>query len=150
MAAEVLLGGKPYYRKPHVYPAVETWNILYSELLRDLYPAVTDGMYDYFPKIGNPVERSDAPLPICKSAQDKLNRLGYESIELTPDQCNITNAREYNGDYYPIDMLKIVPLQPKPMSDVADFLDGIDFSGGKSKRIRTKKLKRSKRKSRRK
>ena len=90
------------------------------------------------------MKRSNDPRRICKSAQDKLNSLGYESIELTPDQCNITNAREYNGDYYPIDMLKSQPIR----SDVADFLDGIDFSGGK--RTRTKKLKRSKRKSRRK
>lgn len=36
------------------------------------------------------------------------------------------------------------------MTDVADFLDGIEFDGGKSKRTRTKKLKRSKRRSRRK
>ena len=143
-AQEVPIEGKPYYRKPHVYPAVETWNRLYSELLPNLSPAFTHEGYDYFPKIGNPVERSNDPGRICKSAQDKLNRLGYESIELTPDQCNITNAREYNGDYYPIDMLKIQPIR----SDVADFLDGIDFSGGK--RTRTKKLKRSKRKSRRK
>ena len=145
-AQEVPIEGKPYYRKPHVYPAVETWNRLYSELLPNLSPAFTHEGYDYFPTIGNPVERSNDPGRICKSAQDKLNRLGYESIELTPDQCNITNAREYNGDYYPIDMLKIVPLQSKPISDMAAFLDGM-FGG---KRIRTKKLKRSKRKSRRK
>ena len=36
--------------------------------------------------------------------------------------------QESNGDYYPIDMLKI-----QPMTDVADFLDGIEFDGGKSK-----------------
>ena len=140
---EVVMDGKIYFRKLHVYPAVETWNQLYPALLDLGYPAVTHEGYDYFPKIGNPVKRSKDPLSICKSAQDKLNRLGYESIELTPEQCNITNAREYNGDYYPIDMLKIVPK--KPTSDMEDFLDGI--FGGKR---RTKKLKCSKRRSRRK
>ena len=143
--AEVEIEGKPYYRKQSVYPAVEMWNTLYPTLLNLGYPAVTHEGYDYFPKIGNPVKRSNDPRRICKSAQDKLNSLGYESIELTPDQCNITNAREYNGDYYPIDMLKIVPTQPT--SDMEDFLDGIDFEGGKR---RTKKMKRSKRRSRRK
>lgn len=142
---EVVMDGKIYFRKLHVYPAVETWNQLYPALLDLGYPAVTHEGYDYFPKIGNPVKRSKDPLSICKSAQDKLNELGYESIELTPTQCNITNAREYNDDYYPIDMLKIVPKQPT--SDMEDFLDGIDFSGGKR---RTKKMKRSKRRSRRK
>ena len=146
---EVVMDGKTYFRKLYVYPAVETWNKLYPALLDLGYPAFTDGTYDYFPKIGNPVKRSNDPRIICKSAQDKLNRLGYESIELTPTQCNITNAREYNGDYYPIDMLKIQPTQPKQSnSDIEDFLDGIDFDGGK--RIRTKKMKRSKRRSRRK
>ena len=143
--AEVEIEGKPYYRKQSVYPAVEMWNTLYPTLLNLGYPAVTHEGYDYFPKIGNPVKRSNDPRRICKSAQDKLNSLGYESIELTPDQCNITNAREYNGDYYPIDMLKI-----QPMTDVGDFFDGIEFDGGKPKRTRTKKLKRSKRRSRRK
>jgi hypothetical protein len=145
---EVVMDGKTYFRKLHVYPAVETWNQLYPALLDLGYPAVTHEGYDYFPKIGNPVKRSDDPLSICKRAQDKLNRLGYESIELTPTQCNITNAREYNGDYYPIDMLKIQPIQTKQSnSDMVDFLDGFDFDGGKRTR---KKMKRSKRRSRRK
>ena len=31
--AEVVIEGKPYYRKPSVYPAVEMWNTLYPTLL---------------------------------------------------------------------------------------------------------------------
>jgi hypothetical protein len=135
-AIEVIIEGKNYFKKLHVYPAVETWNQLYPRLLNLGYPAVTHEGYDYFPKIGTEVGRSNNPRLICEIAQDKLNLLGYESIELTPEQCNITNVREHKGDYFPIDMLKIRPLR----SDMAEFLDGI--FGGKR---RTKKLKRSKR-----
>jgi hypothetical protein len=135
-AIEVEIARKKYFRKLHVHPAVETWNKLYRRLLPELYLAFHDKVYDYFPTVGTEVKRSNDPHRICRIAQDKLNSLGYESIELTPEQCNITNVREHKDDYFPIDMLKIRPLR----SDMAEFLDGL--FGGKR---RTKKLKRSKR-----
>jgi hypothetical protein len=139
IATLVTVHGRPYYKKESMGPSnVATWNDLYGEHAKILnlgYPAVLHNGDDYYPKLGEPVICSPREcIGICKIAQDKLNHAGYESIELTPEQCNINNVRVLNGDYFPIDMAKIQPL----MTD-EDFMN--DLFGGKKRKHRRKTVK---------
>jgi hypothetical protein len=74
------------------------------------YISELDGTYIFLPKLGNAVSEEICK-EACKKAQKSLNKVGYMHIDLyTEDYHNCTNVRELNGNYYPIDMLKIIPI----------------------------------------
>lgn len=92
------------------------WNILYGEggilYQLDKLPFSIrefDGTYLYLPKLGNAVPNEKCK-EACMEAQQRLKDIGYIHIDLynkVDDFYNCTNVREIDGEYYPIDMMKI-------------------------------------------
>jgi hypothetical protein len=120
------------------------WNRLYNK--KDWQLRFKDagiGNYNYFPNLGVaiPSTTSDHQHEICSIVNEKLNALGLVHNEVKPDNCNLTNVRMLNGEYYPIDMIKIYE---NGMSDAEFF----DIFGGKrkSKKSKVNRKRKSKRK----
>ena len=141
------INGKTYYGKKIISEenanySLDMWNTLYNPdnglLLRISDHPLMNHIYNnekylFFPELGNEVteNRKNA----CKIAQEKLVNIDYFHTDLYYDKTgyyNYTNVREVNGDYYPIDFLKIVKIVK------------IDSHGGKRKKTKRKKTKRKK------
>ena len=112
----VNIGGNNYYKKPSsgAYSA-QSWNYLYGStgvLLRLNLQAYSQDGNDYFPLLGDDVPPQEC-YSACQIAQQKLNNIGLTHIDLFDGKgnYNCTNVRKVNGDYYPIDMMKIIQVQ---------------------------------------
>lgn len=145
--------GSNYWRKTNNGAgdhSVDMWNRLYNpvngQLLR-FKNAVTDGQYNYFPDIGVaiPEVTPEQQGQICRIVHEKLSALGLFHDEVNPTRCNLLNVRmiQQNGiEFYPIDMTKIYSVQAN--SDELDFMEGLDFDGGKKRKSRRNKKRKSK------
>lgn len=105
----LIIGNNLHRISPRTY---YTWYYLYynpGALLRLNFPPLINDNIVYFPSLGNTVEAhcDDA----CRIAQEKLNAIGYFHTDLYSDgHYNCSNVREFNGDFYPIDVFKIIEL----------------------------------------
>ncbi len=91
----------------------DMWIILYNEpglLLQTRIMPILSEDYHYvlFPKLGNCVNTNCKTA--CRIAQKKLMDVGYYHTDLYENNgyYNCSNVREINGDYYPIDTIKII------------------------------------------
>jgi hypothetical protein len=144
IATEETINGIKYWKKTNKGAddnTVEMWNRLYNKkngaLLR-FEDAGIIGKYNYFPNLGVAIPLNTARHEICSIVNEKLNALGLVHDEIRPDKCNLTNVRMLNGEYYPIDMIKIYPHTQVDMSD-NDFLEGMEFGGKRKSKVNRKR-----------
>jgi hypothetical protein len=144
----VNINGNYFYKKPSVPSSVNSWNYLYGSaglLLRLNLQAFSQNGEDYFPALGEDVPKNECNVA-CQRAQQKLNNVGLTHIDLFDGRgyYNCTNVRKVNGDYFPIDMIKITQKGGKLNYKKSKSRKSKKSKSRKSKKSKSRKNKRAK------